>query len=291
METHAGPFARHCLCVHWRAEIFMLPLQSINLFTTWRRGGETGGGREERKLVWGWSRDVSVFTLLWFFVGPVRRSWFRARLLCWFLGRPGAWSPGSFGCARWGRSRGDNLLIHRITLKSESWKFPFYSNLPLWWLLVARSRGVFMWRAGCCVFRVRAVRAFWSLRALWTRWWRPTSSAATPTWARWPAVTPLPVNARQRKWFKEGKLQQANLKKHLKIGDLTFLSWSACPPLSPSSSLSIVPQLSPSLSFPSLSHAQVSPFLSPTVTEAQWMTVLKKSVLTFLNCKKKILPF
>lgn len=48
-------------------------------------------------------RDVSVFALLWFFVRPVRRPRFGTGLLSWFLGWPGAWPPGSFGCARWWR--------------------------------------------------------------------------------------------------------------------------------------------------------------------------------------------
>lgn len=68
--------------------------------------------------------------------------------------------------------------------------------LPLGGLFVAGSRGVFMGSAGRCVFRVWAVRTFWSFWPLWTRWRWPASSAATPRWAWWPTVTPLPVNRR-----------------------------------------------------------------------------------------------
>lgn len=51
-------------------------------------------------------------------------------------------------------------------------------------------------------------------------------------------------------------------------GYLTCPFWLACPLfLYPSSSLSTVPQLSPFLSSPSLSHVQVSPFLFPTVRQ------------------------
>lgn len=172
--------------------------QSI-FYTTRRRKGRIG--RRESRLVWRLKvKDVSVFALLWFFMRPVRWPWFGAWLFRWFLGRPGTRPPGSFWCARWGRSGWTNMtfLINKENCKITRHLALMAKQivLPLWRLFVAGSRGIFMGRAGWCVFRIWAIGAFWSFRPLWA-WWRWTaSSAATPRGAGWPTVTPLPVNRR-----------------------------------------------------------------------------------------------
>lgn len=130
--------------------------------------------------------------------------------------------------------------------------------------------------AGWCVFRIWAIGTFWSFRPLWT-WWRWTaSSAATPRGAGWPTVTPLPSNQRGQisvryytnpVWCSTSWLNPTRCGKPPTVY-LTSPSWLACPPSPfPSSSLLTEHQLSPSLSFPSLSPAQVSPFLFPTGEE------------------------
>lgn len=103
-----------------------LQLPNRSIFYTMRRRKryEWGRGREKR-LIWRvqGKNEVSVFALLWFFVRPVRRPWFGARLLSWFLGRPGAWPPGAFRCARqWGGPvGGTNVSITNGVIQIIYW--------------------------------------------------------------------------------------------------------------------------------------------------------------------------
>lgn len=94
-----------CLYINIWVEIFSCQI-SQSFYATWRREGKNKRAGEKAGLE-AEGKDVSVFALLWFFVRPVRRPRFGAGLLSWFLGRPRARPPGSFGCAWWwGRSSG-----------------------------------------------------------------------------------------------------------------------------------------------------------------------------------------
>lgn len=71
--------------------------KSVNFYTHGAENRREELGKKRRK------KKMSVFTLLWLFVRSMWRPWFGAGFLSWFLGCPGARSPGSFGCARWWR--------------------------------------------------------------------------------------------------------------------------------------------------------------------------------------------
>lgn len=96
-----------CLNLNVWAEIFSCHGSRPILCTIHGRKREEHGGR---RIGWFEDSDESVFALLWFFVRPVRWPRFGTRLLGRFLRCSWTWPPGSFGCARRGRSGRTNIF-------------------------------------------------------------------------------------------------------------------------------------------------------------------------------------